>query len=410
MSNHLVSLLGSPGLSWLVERLVARLERGQALDRGSVSLADASPDQRRAIDDLLGRRSTTGKRLQIDLSQLCESMHTDADGLRALVVALRGPVHDLRARRDAETTAWNALFAPWDERLSADGKLSAWLHGLRRSGLLKRLAGGDVGQAGHLLDHAHAVLTAAPHDDILLATLAVRVTGDSHALDRGHPVATLCLKAIEETAGLDGGASAEARRDAWASLGVCLDDLSAPVLCLNLRPAPGSPSAGWIDWHVVRGEPFYLTWRQVQVFEPDPAMPSVHVCENPAVVSEAANRLAARCRPLVCLNGMPSSPVKRLLKRVGVAGIPLLLRADFDWAGLRIVDGLFDPARCRLWRMTPDDYHACQASQALTGIPIHPPWAKDLSAAMETSGSAGYEEDILDRLLHDLSASATNDI
>jgi len=402
MNDKLAALFDGPDLGWLVDRLVTRIERGQPLDRGSVALADATPAQRRAVDDLLGRRSSTGKILRLDLVKLCESLHTDAEGLCTLVTRLRGQVDDLRASRDAQAAAWGGLFAEWNGRLSVKPALSAWLAGLRASGLLKRLSGGDAGAAGRLMEQACEVVDDRLHDDILLATLAARVTGDSHALDRGQPLATLCLRAINEMNGIDGGGGAEARREAWASLGVCLDDLSAPVLCLNLRPAPGSGCSGWIDWHVVRGEPFYLTWRQVRAFDPDPAMGAVHVCENPAIVSEAANRLGSGCQPLVCLNGVPSSPVRRLLRRLGDAGIHLLLRADFDWTGLRIVDGLYDPARCRLWRMTREDYLACQASQKMAGKPFLPDWAGELGAAMSASGLAGYEEDLIDLLVGDL--------
>ena len=403
MSENLVELLGGDELSWLVGRLVVRIERGRPLDAGTLVLADATPEQRRAVDDVLGRRSTTGGSLRVDLRRLCAVLHADAEGLRAVVVALRGPVHDLRARRDANAAAWDALFLEWEERVGSDEMLSPWMDSLRRSGLLKRLAGGNVALAGQLCGQAHEILAGAPHGDVLLATLAARVTGDSHALDRGRPLATLCLRAVAEATGIDGGVSAGARREAWARLGVCLDDLSAPVLCLNLRPAPGCACAGWIDWHVARGEPFYLTWRQVREFLPDRGMDAVHVCENPAVVSEAANRLGADCRPLVCFNGVPGSPAQRLLARMAEAGICRHLRADFDWTGLRIVDGVFDSARDRLWRMTADDYHACRASQPLTGVPTHPAWARDLSAAMMTAGLAGYEEDIIERLLLDLS-------
>jgi uncharacterized protein (TIGR02679 family) len=402
MHENLAELLGSEELSWLVGRLVTRIERGQPLDAGTVVLDDATPEQRRAVDDVLGRRSTTGGTLRVDLKRLCAALHTDVEGLRAVLVSLRGPVHDLRARRDARAAAWDALFLEWEERVGSDEMLSTWMEGLRRSGLLKRLAGGDVEFAARLCGQAHEVLAGAPHGDVLLATLAARVTGDSHALDRGRPLATLCLRAVADTTGIDGGVGAGARREAWATLGVCLDDLSAPVLCLNLRPTPGCACVGWIDWHVARGEPFYLTWRQVREFVPDPGMDAVHVCENPAVVSEAANRLGADCRPLVCLNGVPGSPAQRLLARIAEAGISRHLRADFDWTGLRIVDGVLDSARDRLWRMTPDDYHACRASQPLAGSPVHPAWAGDLSAAMETAGLAGYEEDIIERLLVDL--------
>ena len=85
MNESLANPLDSPGLDWLVDRLKSRIERGRGLDRGSVTLAEATSVQRRAVDDLLGRPSTTGKRLRVDLAQLCGSLHTDAEGIRAFL-------------------------------------------------------------------------------------------------------------------------------------------------------------------------------------------------------------------------------------------------------------------------------------------------------------------------------------
>ena len=66
-----------------------------------------------------------------------------------------------------------------------------------------------------------------PHDNLFLATLAARLTGDSHALDRGKPLSNLVLRASGNPD----------RRTAWSDLGVVIDDLSAPALCLNLPAA-----------------------------------------------------------------------------------------------------------------------------------------------------------------------------
>ena len=383
------NIFAAPEFGWLIDRLAARIKSGRSIETGTITIKDASTAQRRSIDDLLGRRSTGGRNLTIDLARL---------GIpEAMVISLRGPLVNLRAEREANAESWNTFFTQWRQRMTGHDAALRWLEGLGSSGLLKRYP-----NAEELIGHAWSIIEGIPHDDILLASLAAKVTGDSHALDRGRALGSLCLRAISEIEGIDGNASAATRREAWAAIGVTIDDLSAPVLCLNLPAAEGSHLAPWIDWHVARGEPFYLTWRHLQKFTPAPETPAVYVCENPAIVSEAARRPGARCKPLICLNGLPSAGVKMLLRKLSRAGIELHLRADFDWAGLSFIHQLISLEGARPWRMSAVDYQRCNPTQALKGDPFCPKWAKDLSDAMLQTGLAAYEEEIADLLLNDL--------
>ncbi|MEM7394036.1 MAG: TIGR02679 domain-containing protein, partial [Verrucomicrobiota bacterium] len=249
--DKLLDHLRQPELQWLLDRLVARLEAGKPLDTGRLSLKSPTPEQRRAIDDLMGRRSTRGQQqLTLILPTLCERLRIDHTGLRDIVVALRGPVKNTRAARTAEAMTWETFAQRWHERLEPEHH--HWLSDMMRTGLLKRLTNRDPEEADRLLKQACTILQGAPHHDRLLAAVAAGVTGDSHALDRGRPLSTICLRAI----GIDGP-----RREAWATLGITVDDLSGPTLCLNLRAAPDADQAPWVQWHAERGEPFYLTWR-----------------------------------------------------------------------------------------------------------------------------------------------------
>ncbi|MCF6313822.1 MAG: TIGR02679 family protein [Verrucomicrobiales bacterium] len=401
-SESLRMLFQEPGLDWLLERLVRRIERGSPLDTGSLIRKNATTDERRAIDDLFGRRSSSGQSLNVNLKNLISHLAIDASVLRSVVIALRGPISKLRESREIEAGEWNRLFARWKKRIKKKSWATNWIEGLEKNGQLKRAVGREVKLADELLCQAWTILDPASHDEIFLASLAAKITGDSHALDRGEPLSSLCLRAIFEREGIDGNTTADKRRQAWASLGVTVDDLSAPVLCLNLRATSGSDAAPWIDWHVARGEPFFLPWRQVRGFDPDPEMGTVFVCENPAIVSEAATRLGSHSRPLICTNGIPSTTVKFLLKRLAERSLALRLRADFDWAGIKIIDQLHISGHSELWRMTAEDYRRGKPSQALTGKPHTPTWLGDLGKVMKKSGMAVYEEELIDFLITDL--------
>ena len=397
--DELRALFGRPELAWLLDRLAQRVQRGVPLDTGTATKRDATPAERRAIDDLLGRRSTTGTTLSVNLATLGQRVGGE---LFDVVNDLRGPLRNLRAERDAESAAWDDLATEWRRRVRNTEAGAEWLEGLLRDGSLKRFAGRDAAVAGSLLEPAWAVLSKDFHDGVLLANLAAQVTGDSHALDRANPLGTLCLRGIAARNGIDGSRDAAARREAWASIGVEIDDLSAPVLCLNLRAAADSDAAGWIAWHAARGEPFFLPWRQIKDFAPAPDNGAVFVCENPAVVSEAANRLGPRSRPLICLNGRPNAAAKHLLERIRAAGGGVRLRADFDWMGLKIVHELHEPGVTRLWRMTAADYRQCGSGVPLRGPRFIRAWNRDLARAMSERGFAGYEESILELLIEDL--------
>ena len=220
----------------------------------------------------------------------------------------------LAANRPPSLVKAQAIFDTARTRCDGYPALLDWENALAGDGTLKRLSHGDTVLAGNLLDSAFRVLGRDPREEVLLANFAAHCAGDSHALDRGQPLATLCLRVIAAAHGIDGQCSADARRKAWAAVGVIIDDLSAPVLTFNLRAALGSALEQVLGLHRQQGQPAFLTYRQLQSgasFEPlDPAMHVVFVCENPSVVSAAARELGPRCRPLVCTNGQPASAVR----------------------------------------------------------------------------------------------------
>jgi uncharacterized protein (TIGR02679 family) len=271
---------------------------------------------------------------------------------------------------------------------------------------LKRLSRGDPATADALLKSAFQILGRDPRDEVLLANLGAFCAGDSHALDRGQPLATLCLRALAIIHGIDGQRSAEARRKAWAAAGVIIDDLSAPALVFNLRATPGSALEEVLKLYRKDGQPAFLTYRQLQSaahFGPlDPGMRVVHICENPSVVSAAARELGPRCRPLICTNGQPASAVRLLLSQLQAAGAQLRCHADFDWAGLRIVDQLVRDHAAIPWQMQAADYRRHPGTVPLPPQSFESESCPGLAEALRAEGTAVFEEQMIGSLLRDL--------
>jgi len=417
--ERLRRLLGDPSLEWLLERVRRRIELGQPL-LGTVTRGDASVAERDAVERLFGRRPHSGRTLSVplaDLDQLLRRSGLHAEGLAAALVVLTGPVSvraDIRARVQE---AWSAAFTNVIEAALGRPELVVWLARIRDTGLVKRLVP-DPAPARELLDVLASVLDALPAAGESLSTFSARVAGRAHALDDGQPLATLALGAARALAGIEppglDESAAEARREAWAGVGVLCDELSSAVLTLGL---PGDPTltGQMLELAGSGGQPLWLTLRQLVRDPPRwatgaPAQARVYVCENPSIVALAADRLGADCPPVVCTNGQPGAATMLLLRSLLEAGAQLLHHGDFDWGGVRIGNVLHRRLTIAPWRFDRDAYlqavGECRNASPLAGDPIVAAWDPQLGDAMHREGRRIEEELVADDLLRALEEGA----
>ncbi|MFB4267899.1 TIGR02679 family protein [Nonomuraea sp. GTA35] len=364
-----------------------RLERTGGVLEGSIGLNAPTDDERRAIIGITGIYRPEGvKRLTVSLAEL------DAAVPGGLLQALGGRIRDRAAERAAEEAARKDLLAT-PSRHAGTPWFSGWLAAMSADGTLTRLIRrGD----GHLIRQACAVLDLLPASFVPLPVLAEATTGDTKALGRGSPLATLVLRALAlRTPG------ELAPRELWESAGVILDDLASQVLVLNLRTRGGTVVSRWLNDAAAHGIPFRLTLQQQVEYEIVPDVEEIYVCENPAVLRAAAAELGTASAALVCTEGIPSAACHKLLTGCSRPR----WRADFDWTGLRILAS----ARLRHgavpWRMGAADYSAgleLGESTPLTGSPAVSPWDPALAGRMAAVGRAVMEERLIPALLSDL--------
>ncbi|MFI9162670.1 TIGR02679 family protein [Kitasatospora aureofaciens] len=405
-------LIGTPELSWLLDRARRRMEAGQALD-GTVTLTGATEADRAAVARLLGRAPRPGRSLSVSLGavdQVLRDSDASPDGLAAAVVALTGPVVPRQQTADRLARAWDSAFGPLAATVAARPELAGWYSSLHATGLVRRLASHPEAATPLLADLARLLPHLPVSPPRSLSTFAAEHVGSAHALDHG-PLATLTLDAIRALTGAPPGDGAQARRDTWAAAGLLLDELSSQVLTLNLPGDPDTATGQALDALGAVGQPAVLTLRQLVRDPPRPRHGgTAYVCENPAVVLAAADRLGPDCAPLVCLQGQPSTAALRLLRHYAEAGWTFRYHGDFDWGGLRIATRLLAHVPWVPWRYTVADYRTARDTHPdtvpLTGTPTDAPWDPALGPALLTSGRRIEEELVLDDLLADLASPA----
>jgi uncharacterized protein (TIGR02679 family) len=402
-------LLGGEHTAWLLARVRRRLELGKPVT-GTVTLAGASQEQRRAMERLLGRRAGTGVSLTVSLDEVdavVRASGTAPDGLAAAAGVLLGPVVDRAAAEAEQAAAWSTACAPLDELVDRRPELVAWRTWLDATGMLRRVAPAPA-DVTPLVEALVRVLDALPSTGLALGRLAATVTGDAHALDDGRPLSTLALGAVRVLSGAApaGEGSALERRAAWAAVGVHRDDLSSSVLCVGLPGGTTTAIGRMVALAREAGEPCVLTLRQLGRDRPDLGTDGlVRLCENPIVLACAADELGSGCPPLVCLSGHPSSAALRLLSVLVSDGARLAYHGDFDWGGIRIANALRERFPWTPWRFDGPAYRSALMSVTggpLTGNPVDATWDPDLRAALEEHRVHVQEELVLPELVADL--------
>ncbi|MBL8915430.1 MAG: TIGR02679 family protein [Archangium sp.] len=394
-------------LAQVHEALEARgIERARTL-----TLLELSQSERRSLANLCGWREVPrAPRVRVSLAELDKALRESAVGVGVaeLVARLFGPIADRRTERAGAIAARDALWSRARESVEHRPELLPWLDDLRRHGRVARAATLSGTSEDVMLERTLAVVGRLPATGFLLPVFALETLGDSHALDAGEPLSSLVLRAAAALRSSPPPTNAVERRRLWADVGVACDSLSADVLSLGLRPVGEGLLARHLREASEAGHPRRTTLRELQreqiALRPGTV---VSVCENPSVVAAAADRLGDRVRPLVCVEGVPSTAALRLLAGLLESGATVQFHTDFDWGGLRIGNVLLDHLQtAQPWRMGASDYEQAvernHGISELAGTPVDASWNPTLSSLLARSGVAVLEEAMIDELLEDL--------
>ncbi|MEU7080852.1 TIGR02679 family protein [Streptomyces sp. NPDC046409] len=392
------------------------LERNGGEIEGSIGLTNPTTAERNAVIGITGTyRSADVRRITIPLSVLEESVRNVAGMSLRDVLERIGP--QLRFRADERTTLEQAR-----QSILAGGETSPlhtehpwyqqWLTGLASDGTITGLINKEdthlLSQAVSVLEFLYSRPSGSP--PVMLPSLADATTGDTKALNPGRgSLPTLVLRALAMARGIPLGSGAEARRELWDAFDVIVDDLASRVLVLNL-PATGQGLGQWLSDAAHYGTPFHISLHQLITLPITVNLPTVYVCENPAVLRRAAGELGASSPPLICAEGRPSTAFHRLARLIVDNGGLLRYHGDFDWPGIAMTNALRIRYGAEPWRMSSADYlngvRADIDHVPLAGKPQDTLWDPKLAETMTRENLAVYEEAVADTLLKDWDTAA----
>lgn len=403
-SRGAIAALARPELSRVWDAARRRLERnGRQITANPIDLKDLTEAEVTATCALLARRRPPNDQLRVSLAELDRALRSSVAqlGIIDVLEAISEPVANRRAQRATEREQQAALWQTAEAHaIAADDHVRRWLLSVRQRGRLTRLA---VDDPAALLITAldgmrwlHLNRTANVACPLPLPIAAASMFGDAHALDIETPLGTVVADAVLATSGLP------ELRAAWLTFGVQLDSVSTSALTFMVPGAAGSPAGAAYD----TAEPVRVTHRMLDRGHGLSIGPGdiVWICENPSILTLAADRVGHACQPLVCVEGMPSAVTGRLLALLRGAGAVLRVHTDFDLGGVAIMSHVTARFGAEPWRMGSQDYLAALTSPTtdLGHVIGATPWDAQLATTMNQHRRAVHEEAIHDTLLADL--------
>lgn len=246
---------------------------------------------------------------------------------------------------------------------------------------------------------------------VRLAVLGAEITQNPHAFDRNTVSGRLMIQALSCLNGDMECQNAEDILSLYYMAGIKPDDISSFTTAYGIHfyTAEGEHPAylGFIK----NAEPYIVTLSNLSNIEQVRIKGKyVYVVENQMVFSYLCEALEGREVALVCTSGQLKTASLILLDLLSNAGYILYYSGDFDPEGLGIAEKVIrrSNGNAKLWHMTKCDYEAAISNETISQESLRKLEKIDLEcfsgvkAAILKSKKAGYQEQLLEKLLTDI--------
>lgn len=408
---------GTPGWQRQLAQLRKKCLAGYA--DGTVRLDDATPEECRAAEGLLGRHFVP-PRLHYKVSDFEKALRDSRFAVTDLAEfwqQLDGAPLRSHARQKADRQQAVQRFFAAEADLPHGAAARNWLQAMEEEkshgfGILQDRIGQP--EAARWLHWVCCTLDrrqqhAEPEE---LALCSYAVSTDPHALDGKNPAGSLLLHALSFWQQVPWPTRARERLALLRRCGLMQDDISDFTvqrgLILTLTDGREHPA-----WAQFRQEGRFCLLTSSQLGELTvAASPTgrVYLLENQMLFSSLCRRSHLH-HPLVCTSGQLKDASWQLLDLLAQTDCQFYYAGDFDPEGLSIAERLWKTYgdRVHFWHMSPQDYRQAISQKKIEGESrlrqleqIACPALRPTAQAVLKEKRAGYQEALAEQYLEDL--------
>ena len=248
-------------------------------------------------------------------------------------------------------------------------------------------------------------------EEIPLAIMAAKVTGNPHYFDRGQNAALLLLHAICLEKSMEVPQDALGIQSVYWHAGVITDELANTVAVYRIHMQKENSLYSALEEFNKVKESCILSLHNLKNVEKIYAERNrAFVIENEMVFSYIVQQVKDMPVTVVCTSGQLSCAAQNVIKQLCESGTEIYYSGDMDPEGLGIAERMWKkyPHNIHIWRMDCQDYLAGLSEEIIEDWRMNQLQGiengelKKVAVWMKEVGKAAYQENILELLVEDI--------
>lgn len=393
---------------------------------GRIVLKEASEEEKRAIGGIVGKmfleeniRFTFAEFEQglqntrfapIDIKELLEAYFGEAILTRQEKKSLI---------KNEKELFLNRIYKELQRKASVSSSVPIWFHTLMQEKkygyqLLIKEFGNEPDRAELLAKSVGTALIRleemTEEEMYPLAVFAAEISGNPHFFDRGTTAAQLLLHGMCFWKNWKIPVTAYEWREALNNVGILCDNIASIVHALGIHIETKEGLHPAYEAFCRRKEPYVITSENLKyVISAKAANHQVYIVENEMVFLYLAEHMKDRECALLCTSGQLRVAAFQLISLLIENNTVIYYSGDLDPEGMGIADRLWQKYGdvIQMWRMSSKDYFYSISDEELSEQRLaklenlRHPLLKQTAEYMLVQKRAGYQENILERMLED---------
>ena len=394
---------------------------------GRIVLKEASEEEKRAIGGIVGKIffETDINFTFIEFEQGLQKTNFAPIDIKEVLEAYFGePILTRQEKKslvkNEKEIFLNQIYEELQQKTCASSNVLVWFLALMQEKkygyqLLIKDFGKDSEKAATLARNTGMALfrleEMTEEESYPLAVFSAEISGNPHFFDRGTTASQLLLHGICFWKKQKIPVTAYEWRETLNRVGILSDNIASIVHALGIHIETKEGLHPGYEAFCQRKEPYVITSENLKYVTGVKAADNhVYIVENEMVFLYLAENIKDRECALLCTSGQLRVAAFQLISLLIENNAVIYYSGDLDPEGMGIADRLWQKYGdvVQMWRMSPKDYFFSISEEELSEQRlaklenIKHPLLKQTSEHMFTQRRAGYQENILEKMLADL--------